>query len=123
MTHLESLQFLIAAASEIAGSEGKLAIMLGIPQQHVNNWKHGKRTATPEDQALLASVAGFDPVQTLARATVEKWEGKPKGDMLMRVLGKASRATGAVLGFVGASALGAYSILTFSPAQIQCIER
>lgn len=122
MQHIESLNFLIDAASKVAGSDGKLATRLGIPKQHVSQWRHGHKTATPEDQALLASVAGFDPVQTLARATVEKWEGKPKGDLLMRVLGKASRVTGAVIGFAGASALGIYSALTFSP-QIQCIER
>jgi hypothetical protein len=52
----------------------------------------------------MAGIAGFDPVQTLARATVEKWEGKPKGDRLMRVLGKALLATGAVAGSAGASA-------------------
>lgn len=111
MTHLESLQFLIESAAKVAGSENKLAQMLGIKQQHVNAWKHGTRTATPEDQALLAAIAGFDPVQTLARATVEKWEGKPKGDRLRKVLGKLSHQTGVALGFAGAGALAIYSTI------------
>lgn len=119
MTHLESLQILIDAAAKVAGSENKLAKQLGIKQQHVNAWKHGLRTATPEDQALLAAIAGFDPVQTLARATVEKWEGKPKGDRLRKVLGKLMPATGAVLGFAGAGVLAIYSRM--SDWAIQCI--
>lgn len=59
----------------------------------------------------MAHIAGLDPVQVLARATVEAYEGKPKGDALMKALGKASRLTGAVAGFVGAVALAISSLI------------
>lgn len=104
MTHLDSLNVLIDKASAIAGSDYKLAQSLDVPRQHISNWRHGKRTATPADQALMAHIAGLDPVQVLARATVEQYEGKAKGDALMKALGKASLATGAVLGSAGAMA-------------------
>jgi hypothetical protein len=107
---MDELIFLIDAASKIAGGDAKLATMLDVKKQHVYEWRKGLRQVPLEDQALMASVAGFDPVATMARAAVQKWEGKPKGDSLMRILGKASRATGAVLGFVGASALAIYSL-------------
>lgn len=105
MKHLEELNLLIDKASSIAGSDYALAKTLGVPRQHVSAWRAGDRTATPADQALMAHVAGLDPVSTLARATVQQYEGKAKGDALMKALGKASRLTGAVAGFVGAVAL------------------
>jgi len=111
MKHLESLNLLIDKASAIAGSDYKLAQSLSVPRGHVSDWRHGRRTATPADQALMAHVAGLDPVVTLARATVEQFEGKAKGDALMKALGKASRLTGAVAGFVGAVALAISSLI------------
>jgi len=111
MNHLEELNVLIDRASAIAGSDAKLARTMGVPPQHVSNWRHGHKTATPADQALMAHVAGLDPVVTLARATVQQYEGKPKGDALMKALGKASRLTGAVAGFVGAVALAISSLV------------
>lgn len=104
MTHLESLNVLIDKASAIAGSDYKLAQTLGVPRGHVSQWRHAKRTATPADQALMAHIAGLDPVQVLARATVEAYEGKPKGDALMKALGKVSLLTGAAIGSAGAAA-------------------
>jgi hypothetical protein len=104
MNHLDELNLLIDKASFIAGSDGKLARAIGVPPQHVSNWRHGHKTATPADQALMAHVAGLNPVQVLARATVAQYEGKPKGDALMKALGKASLVTGAVLGSAGAMA-------------------
>lgn len=104
MKHLDSLNELIDRAAKIAGSDYALAKSLGVPRGHVSDWRHGRRTATPADQAIMASVAGLDPVQVLARATVEAYEGKPKGDALMKALGKASLLTGAVLGSAGAAA-------------------
>lgn len=105
MTHTDELKILIDRAASIVGSDYKIAKQLGIPQGHVSDWRHGRRTCTPADQALLAHMAGLDPVQTLARATVYQYEGKKKGDALMKALGKASRLTGAAAGFVGAVAL------------------
>lgn len=104
MKHLESLNVLIDKAAKIAGSDYALAKSLGVPRGHVSDWRHGRRTATPADQALMAGIAGLDPVQVLARATVEAYEGKPKGDALMKALGKALLVTGGAIGSAGAAA-------------------
>lgn len=127
MQHLDSLNKLIDLAASIVGSDYKLAQHLGIPRQHVSNWRHGKKTATPADQALLAYTAGLDPLVTLARATVEQHEGKAKGDQLMKALGKALLATGGVMASAGASAAAIFSSTLTTPIGelvgrfIQCI--
>lgn len=110
MTDQEELNFLIDSASKIAGSDYKLAQLIGVDRQAISNWRHGT-ACPPENQALMAHVAGFDPISTLARATVKKFEGKEKGDLLMKALGKGSRLTGAVAGFVGAVALVISSLI------------
>ena len=112
------LIFLIDSAKAIAGSDYKLAPMLETTPQRISDWRHGRKPIPAAQLALLASVAGFDPTQTVIRNLVEQHEGTPLGDKLMRVLGKASRATGAVLGFVGVSALVTSSKITET---IQCI--
>lgn len=105
MQDLKTLNELIDKASEIAGSDYKLAAMLEVPRQHVSNWRHGKRTCTPEDTAMMASVAGLDAQQWLVRATIEKHEGTAKGDKLLRALGKASRAIGGISASYGVAAV------------------
>lgn len=109
MQHLEELNSLIDKAAASAGSDYKLAQSLDVPRQKISNWRHGLKTATPEDQALLASVAGLDPIATMARAVVQKHEGTKKGDQLMRALGKALLATGGAIGTAGANAAGTFS--------------
>lgn len=122
MQAAETLNILIDRAAEIAGSDYKLAQALGVQRQVVSDWRHGRKTATPADQALMAHVAGLDPVQVLARATVEAYEGKPKGDALMKALGKALLVTGAVAGSAGAAAHQISSTVTDVLARaIQCI--
>ena len=81
--HAELLT-LIDAASKRAGSDGKLAVMLGVPRQHVSHWRHEHRPCNPENMALMAHIAGLDAIETLARATVKQYEGTAKGDLLMR---------------------------------------
>lgn len=104
MKHLESLNLLIDQAKAISGSDYKLAKMTGHTPQQISDWRHGRKPCPPEDQALIAGVAGLNPEQVAIRALVEKHEGTAKGDRLMKVLGKASLATGAVLGSAGAMA-------------------
>ena len=122
MQDLASLNLLMDKAAEVVGSDYKLAQALGTDRQIISNWRHGRRTATPEDQALIAAVAGLDPITTLARATVAKHEGTAKGDMLMRALGKALLVTGAGLASAGASAHQIYGSTSESLAHlIRCI--
>lgn len=110
LDHLNELVFLIDAASRIAGNDAKLAAALGQHRSKVSDWRKARQPCPPEMQVLMAALAGFDPQATAARALVEKHEGTPLGDQLMRALGKGSRAIGAALGFAGASLLAIYSL-------------
>ena len=111
MKKTDALILLIDKASAIAGSDYKLAQLLGVGRQTVSNWRHGQAPCPVEMQALMADVAGLDPVAELARAVVRKHEGTAKGDMLMRALGKASLVTGAVIASAGASAHQIFSTI------------
>jgi hypothetical protein len=105
----DELIILMDRAASIAGSDYKLAQMLGTGRQSVSNWRHGVVPCPVEVQALMAHIAGLDPVAELARAVVRKHEGTAKGDLLMKALGKASLATGAVLATAGANAQAIFS--------------
>ncbi len=122
MQSTDELILLIDKAAAIAGSDYKLAKQLGIGRQTVSNWRHHQAPCPVEMQALLAHIAGLDPISELARAVVRKHEGTAKGDALMKALGKALLATGAALGSAGASALPIGSTIRAAIEQtIQCI--
>ena len=124
MQDTATINLLIDKARAIAGSDGKVAKALKVPATMVSDWRHGRRNPTPEDFALLAMVAQVDPLSELARATVQKHQGTAKGDMLMKALGKALLATGAVIGSAGASARPIGSMIRVAVEQtIQCIKR
>jgi len=77
---------LIEKATERAGSVSAVARMLGVPNPVVFGWKSGDRTCTAEDRALLADIAGVDPLPEIAEALMERVAGKPKGERLRAVL-------------------------------------
>jgi DNA-binding transcriptional regulator YdaS (Cro superfamily) len=104
MAEVNELNILIDKASAIAGSDYKLAKLIGAAPQNVSNWRHGSASCSPENRALIAAVAGLDPVAELARAVVEKHAGTSKGDMLMKALGKGLLVTGVALASAGAAA-------------------
>ncbi len=103
------LDQLIEKASEKAGSDYKLAALLGASRQAVSNWKHGHKTCPIADQVLMAEIAGFKAEEWAARALVAQYEGTEKGDKLYRALGKTLVATGAVIASFGANALPIFS--------------
>jgi hypothetical protein len=110
MQDLAQLNELIAKATAIAGNQAKLAKLLDAKAQHVTNWKTGVRACSPEDIALMASIAGMDAEQWLVRATIQKHEGTAKGDKLLRALGKAWRATGEAAISAGVAAMATFLI-------------
>ena len=119
---------LIQRASTLCGSDSKLAAALGVSRMTVSQWKTGAKPCPPEEQASIAAIAGIDPVQVLVRAHLERHEGTAKGDRLLKVLGKWSLATGAVIGSAGASAHQIFSMVEGLPPVgqwmayfIQCI--
>lgn len=98
------LILLIDKAKEIAGTDARLAALLGQHYQVVSNWRSGLKRPSIEDCALLASIAGLDPAAEMARAALRKHAGTKKGDLLMKALGKGSLAIGAAVASAGAHA-------------------
>lgn len=96
------LKLLIDKAASISGSRYALAKALHAKPSQVYDWEAGRKTCPPGDIALMAAIAGYDPVQWLVRATLEKYEGTEKGDQLARALGKPSPATGEATALGGA---------------------
>ena len=122
MQQVKQINELIDLAASIAGSDYKLAKMIGVSRMTLSDWRHGRRTATPEDQVLIADIAGLDTQATLARAIVEKHEGTAKGERLMKVLGKGLLLTGAAIATAGAKAVP-IGLTAGSAYLIRCIER
>lgn len=100
----ETIKTLIDKAAEMCGSQRELAEKLGVKPHHISEWKSGARKCQPDDQAAMAGIAGFDAMETLARATVEAAEGTKKHEVLLGTLGKYLLATGAAIGSSGAVA-------------------
>lgn len=93
---MSSITELLDAAKKITGSDYKTAKLLGITPARLGDWRGGRQNAQPEDHALLAAVAGFDPEKALVRAVLAKHADTPKGERLLSALGKAWHQTGAV---------------------------
>jgi hypothetical protein len=111
---MQDIAELIDRASQVAGSDNKLAKLIDAHQQHISQWRSGAKPCPPADVALMASVAGLNADEWLVRAVMAKHEGTPKGEKLMRVL-KASLLTGAVIGSGSAMAgtiSSAYGMVT-----------
>lgn len=122
MSNPEYLRQLLDAAKAKAGSDYKVAQMLEVPRSHLSNWRNGIRPIPPEEQAALAELAGFDPVQALCRAHIERHEGTKKGEKLRQLLGKAVHQTGAA----SASFIAGLALISWASAEvclIRCIER
>ncbi len=94
------LNDLIDKASAIAGSDYKLAKLLGVSTGAVCDWRAGRRSCAPEDWALLAHVAGLDPEEALIRAVLAKHRDSKKGERLTTALGKGLHRIGAAAFFV-----------------------
>lgn len=109
MQDIDDLKTLIDTASKVCKSDAALARAIGAHKQNVCAWKKGTKPCPPEDVALMANIAGLDATAWLARATVHKHEGTPKGDQLMRALGKPLVATIAAVASSGANAAAIFS--------------
>lgn len=106
---------LLNAAREHTGSDYRTAQVLGVPQQHVSEWRSGKRTCVPADRARIAGLAHEDAVQQLVLATLDATEGTKRGEQLRALMGKASRHFGEAAAIV-AVLVGS---LTFLPTPAQ----
>jgi hypothetical protein len=98
------LDELIDRASKAAGSGKALAQELEVANTVISDWKSGRKTCSPEDQALMAALAGLDAEAWGARAMIAKHAGTTKGAKLEGALKKALLATGAAAASFGAIA-------------------
>jgi len=51
--------------------DSELAAALGVPFQHVSDWKRGARTCPPDMRARMAAMCGLDPVAEAIEAIAE----------------------------------------------------
>lgn len=115
----EILRELIDRAAKKCGSKTKLAEVVGVTPQRINDWRSGIRDCPPEDVALIAYEAGMPAEEWLVRATLWKHREKPKGEKLEKILGKWSASTAGAT--VGSLLLGA-GVLSQVLADVrQCI--
>ena len=112
------LRALIDEAARVSGSYAELARTLGEPPTVISDWRHQRKTCSPENVALLAHVAGLDPADALIRAVLAKHQGTDKGARLENALGKRLRATGEVA-ISGIAALGFALIALMQPQPLE----
>lgn len=62
---------LIQRAEVAAQGTSALARTLGVPQQHVTDWKANRRTCPPDMRARMAAMCGLDPVAEAIEAIAE----------------------------------------------------
>jgi DNA-binding transcriptional regulator YdaS (Cro superfamily) len=117
-----TVKALIDKASEKVGSPHKLASLLGLGSSTVYDWRDGRRTCSPADQARIAAFAGEDALQQLVRATLEQAKGDRRREQLQKVLGKLSHQTGAVIaGVLPSLASLSFLAMTTERYLIRCI--
>lgn len=101
---LPRVQALIQKAAASIGGQNELARRIGYSNGQVSNWAAGREPCPPKAQAVLADLAGFDAIETVAYALVAQ-EGNPRRkEALLRALGKRFAHLGAAA-FFGISAV------------------
>ncbi|SEL93548.1 hypothetical protein SAMN05216359_1291, partial [Roseateles sp. YR242] len=94
---------LINAASARAGSDYKLAQILGVDRQKVSGWRNGHAKCGVEYRALMADLAGFNIDEVIREALLEKHANTPLGERLLSALGNVGHGVVAtMLTFVSA---------------------
>ena len=87
---MSQLNSLIERAASIAGSEYKLAQVLGMQQPTISAWKAGKRACSPTDRAALADIAGGNAAEEALEAVLAGIDLEtPKGQRASAALTKA----------------------------------
>ena len=86
MQQMILIKELIEQAAAASGGNTRLAKLLGVPYQHVTNWKNASRTCMPDDQARIAHIGGNDGIRTLIESTIERHAGTVRGDQLRQAL-------------------------------------
>lgn len=80
MATLEQLNLLIENASSIAGSQSRLADILGMHKSHITQMKQGTRAANWRVRGKLRAIMGEDPAQAFMAAMAEDLEASENTD-------------------------------------------
>lgn len=81
-------KILIDKAVENEGSLKAVAKKLGLNANKLSQQRNGHVSIQPDDLAAIAHVAGYNAMNVLAAATLEKTTGTQKGALLDEALGK-----------------------------------
>ena len=76
-----SLQQLIEAAAEKAGSQKQLAELLGMHKSNITQMKTGERPCNLRTRAKLAEIAGYDLKTAVIEGVIEEFEGGTATEM------------------------------------------
>lgn len=80
MATLEQLNLLIEKASSIAGSQARLADILGLHKSHITQMKQGTRAASWRVRGKLRAILGEDPAHAFMTAMAEDLEQSENED-------------------------------------------
>lgn len=76
----EEISLLIEKAAEAAGSQTRLAEIIGMPKSHITQMKQGKRHVNWRVRGKLRAVLGEDPAHAFTSAMLEDLEGSDNED-------------------------------------------
>lgn len=82
------MKTLIDKASKVCFSDGNLATQLGVAPSVISDMRHGHRTMSPETAAMLADIAGVNPVLAAIEAMLTRAEGTSRGLKLREIFEK-----------------------------------
>lgn len=82
MVTIEQLNLLIDDASSIAGSQAKLAALLGMPKNHITEMKKGRRPCNWRTRGKLRAILGEDPAFALMSEMTAELEHSTNADEL-----------------------------------------
>lgn len=89
---MQSGQTLIDKASNVCGSDSKLAERMGVHRVVIAEMRNGKRAISPATAAELADIAGDDAREAAIAAIIEGARGTRRESTLRNILGKALAA-------------------------------
>lgn len=84
-----ALRDLIDQATEAAGSQTKLAELIGVQQQNISGWRTGRRVCTTQSRIELCKIAGYDLKTALIEQVIE---GLDQADQVQAEAGAMLRA-------------------------------
>lgn len=79
---MQPLELIERAKNSAHLKDSELAAALGVPFQHVSDWKRGTRTCPPDMRARMAAMCGLDPVAEAIEAIAEGLNDARKSGLL-----------------------------------------